>query len=233
MLPSDRLVEALARLYQYAKSPPATRPAPLTVAVTRQAGSRGAAIARAVGARLSWPVYDHELLTRIAAEKGLSARLFEHLDERCISWVEELFAGFSARSNTLEGVYLKQLLQLLASLGQAGHCVIVGRGAAQVLPAETTLRVRVLAPRVLRVSEVERREGLSKAEAERWVDQTDAGRAAFVKAHFSKDAADPLNYDLILNSGRLGTDECAELIAQAARLREARAEAAAAVRHTA
>ncbi len=38
-------------------------PGPM-IAVSRQVGARGATVARAVGARLGWPVYDHELLDR-------------------------------------------------------------------------------------------------------------------------------------------------------------------------
>jgi cytidylate kinase len=230
---SDRVVAALALLARYAESHPATREAPASVAVSRAAGSRGAEIAHAVGARLGWPVYDHELLTRIAQEKGLNTRLLEHLDERCASWLEELLAGFSTQPGPTEGTYMKQLLELLVSLGQIGHCVVVGRGAGYVLPPAAVVRVRVVAPRALRVAKTERRRGLSKAEAERWVDRTDADRVRFVKSHFNRDPHDPLNYDLILNSGRYSTDECAELIVRATRMREAQLKGAAAAPVTA
>jgi cytidylate kinase len=224
---SDRVAAALALLSRYAKSHPVPKEAPpVSVAISRQAGSRGAEIAQAVGARLGWPVYDHELLTRIAQEKGLSARLLEHLDERCPGWLEEVIAGFSTRPSPTEGTYMKHLLELLVSLGHIGHCVIVGRGAGYVLPPATTVRVRVVAPRALRVAKTERRKGVSKAEAERWVDQTDADRLLFVKSHFNRDPFDPLNYDLILNSGQYGPDECARLIVEAARMREAQVKAA-------
>jgi cytidylate kinase len=230
---SDRLVAALSLLARYAESHPATREAPVSVTISRQAGSRGAEIAHAVGARLGWPVYDNELLRRIAEEKGLNMRLLERMDERCASWLEEVIAGFSTKPGPTEGTYMKQLLELLVSLGQIGHCVIVGRGAGYVLPPATTVRVRVVAARGLRLAKTERRKGLSKAEAERWVDQTDADRVRFVRSHFNRDPHDPLNYDLILNSGRYGTEECADLIVHAARLREAQAKAAAAVPLTA
>jgi cytidylate kinase len=126
---------------------------------------------------------------------------------------------------------MKHLLELLVSLGQIGHCVIVGRGASYVLPLKTTVRVRVVAPRPLRVAKTELRKGLSKTEAERWVDKTDADREHFVKNHFNQDPQDPLNYDLILNSGRYSTDECARLIVDATQMREAQLKAASALSH--
>jgi cytidylate kinase len=220
---SDQLVSALARLHGYAKAQPAAKQptgAPLTIAISRQAGAGGAAIARAVGDLLGWPVYDQELLMLIAKEKGLHTQLLEHLDERYVSWIEEIAASFTSQSAGLEATYLKELLALLAALGKAGHGVIVGRAAAHLLHLESTLRVRMVAPRPVRVANTEKRLGIARAEAERWVDKTDKERENFVKYHFRKDPADVLAYDLILNSGRYSTGECAAIIVQAARLLE-------------
>jgi cytidylate kinase len=104
---------------------------------------------------------------------------------------------------------------MLLSLAAHGECVIVGRGAAQVLPAETTLRVRLVAPEEKRVEAIEQRFGISNEEAARWVEKTDAERIRFVRDHFHKDPADPRNYDLVLNSLRFSVDECADLILEA------------------
>jgi cytidylate kinase len=231
---TDRVAESLARLQQFldAQLPQylteqeqggpkreAAAP-PISIALSRQAGSGGAAIARAVGERLGWPVYDHQLLDRIAQEKGLNVRLLEHLDERSAGWLEEMIRNFSGGAGDDERVYLRALLGLLVSLGKAGHCVIVGRGAAQLLPADSTLRVRVIAPHEFRVAEVQKRRHLSRPEAERWVDTTDRERRRFVKYSFHVDADDSLLYDLVLNSDRLGVEKCAALIVQAAELME-------------
>jgi hypothetical protein len=230
---TDRVRESLNRLTHYVESDmytsggektaraEASDAGPITIALSREAGSRGAEIARAVGAHLNWPVYDHELLDRIAEEKRLSKRLLEHLDEHYVGWLEEAVRSFCTPEGSREGSYLRGLLGLLASLGRAGHCIIVGRGAAQVLPPETIMSVRVVAPRRDRIAAVEKRAGLSAAEAERWVDTHDRERLRFVKEHFHVDAADPVTYDLVLNSRRMSTDECAALIVQAARALEA------------
>jgi len=62
---SDHVIAALGQLHRYVDSQPGKKLVPqITIAISRQAGSSGADIARAVGARLGWPVYDHELLTR-------------------------------------------------------------------------------------------------------------------------------------------------------------------------
>ncbi|NBO91805.1 MAG: cytidylate kinase-like family protein [Planctomycetia bacterium] len=193
----------------------------LTIALSRQAGSGGSDIAKEVGRLLDWPVYDNELLTRIALEKGLSARMLEGLDERHVSWLEQAIHSFS-KGGPLDGRYLNGLLRVLASLSKSGHCVIVGRGASHVLPPDTTLGVRVVAPRAWRVGQVQKRMDLSAADAEQWVNEHDRERLAFVQAHFHADATDPTLYDMILNGQRLGTTDAASLIVQAARAFEAR-----------
>jgi len=217
------MVGTLARLHRYAEAhhESVSNIPPLTIAISRQAGSRGAEVARALADRLGWPVFDQELLARIAEEKGLHQKLLENLDERHVSWLEEVMDSFSSAATPGESAYVRHLLELFASLSRAGHCVIVGRGAGQVLPKSSTLRVRVVAPREDRVREVEKRQVLPTAEAGRWVDRRDRERARFVKECFHADVNDPLGYDLVLNSSRFTTEECAEVIAEAARKMEA------------
>jgi hypothetical protein len=222
---SDRVVATLARLNTYADEQQSSKrggtTTPLTIAVNRQAGSRGAEIARIAGARLGWPVYDHELLQRISAEKGLHARLVEHLDERRLNWLEAIVLAYSAGGGK-EGAYLQALLELFGSLSKMGRCIIVGRGAAHALPPETTLRVRIIADRAARIANVQKTQGLSAGEAERWVDSTDRERERFSRYYFNANVADPMLYDLVLRSDRLGVEEPAAIIAQAGQVMDAR-----------
>jgi cytidylate kinase len=220
---NDRVVEALAHLNHYSTNPRLGAQAPLTIALSRQAGTGGGAIAHAVGARLGWPVYDHELLERIAEESGLDAHLLQRLDERDVSWVEEAARIFFAPRGHVAANYLRGLRRLVDSLSRSGHCVIVGHGACQVLPRETTLTVRLIGPRKMSIAWVQKTLGLSEAEAERWIDRTERERLRFVERHFNANEADPFGYDLVLNRERLSMDGCTELIVQALRTREAHA----------
>jgi hypothetical protein len=194
--------------------PPPSPPA-FTVALSREAGANGALVGRAVGERLGWPVYDRELLERVAAEMGEQAGLLESLDEKQRGWLVECLEFFSSTPAVSQGSYVRHLLGVVLSLAARGRCVIVGRGVPQVLPAATTLRVRVVAPLAVRVEVVRQRLGLDRAAATRWVEKTDGERARFVQDHFHKDPSDPCGYDLILNSGRFSVAECSELLVEA------------------
>src|SRR5262245_60312859 len=60
-----------------------------TITLAREAGTQGTAVAHEVGKRLGWNVYDHELLERIAQDKGLRTDLLESVDERHSGWIKE------------------------------------------------------------------------------------------------------------------------------------------------
>jgi cytidylate kinase len=191
---------------------PTPAPPPLSIAISRQAGANGSAIAGAVGQRLGWPVYDKELIEKIAQELGLRTQLIESVDERRVSWLEECFRSFTPQRQVSKEEYTQHLTRVLLSLAAHGECVIVGRGSAQLLPEATTLRVRLIGPLAARVAAIQKRMGFSAEEAKRWVETTEKQRTQFICDHFHKDANDPTLYDLILNTGRLTVEDCAELI---------------------
>jgi cytidylate kinase len=179
-----------------------------------------------VAHRLSWQVYDHELLELIAREMGLRTSLLESVDERRRSWLLDAAVNFDLSPQVSASSYVRHLCETLLSLSAHGECVIVGRGASLILPAETTLRVRLIAPREARIATTMRRLHLSQAEAARWVEQTDRDRTAFVKEHFQHDPSDLGNYDLIVDTAHWDVSECADLIVaglQVVRQREQRA----------
>jgi cytidylate kinase len=183
---------------------------PWTIALTREAGTPGTSIAREIGTRLNWHVYDHELVELIAREMGLRASLLDSVDECHKSWLLDSIEGMSSAPNISEGGYARHLVETIFSLGTHGRCVIVGRGAAQLLPPASTLRVRLVGRLEDRIATVISQRSLSHEQAEHWVKETDRERIHFVKSHFFKDPTDPSRYDLILNTSRWSVSECAD-----------------------
>ena len=219
-----RLTEAMARAQRHwrtrgREAPPAEtfppKPSGFTIALTREAGALGTTVAHALGQRLGWPVYDHELVERIAQEMGLRVELLESVDERRRNWLEEAVEQFAMVPSVSESMYLRHVIQIVLSLGAHGECVIVGRGAAHILPFETMLRVRMVGALNDRIANLSRRLNLSWDKAARKVEELDRERRAYIREHFQKDAADPREYDLVLNCSRWSVEECVDLIVEA------------------
>jgi cytidylate kinase len=222
---SEQLAEAMERQRRrwqkrdpvpvVGEAPRPPSPPGFTIALSREAGANGSLVARAVGERLGWQVYDRELLQRVAEDMRVRTGLVESVDERRKGWFQEYLQAFSCAPQASEGAYVRHLLQTILALSTHGECVIVGRGAAQALPAATTLRVRLVGAREDRIRTIRQRLGLSPEEAARWVTNTDAERDRFIRERFHKDPNDPRGYDLILNTSRFSVAACAELIIEA------------------
>ena len=90
-----------------------------------------------------------------------------------------------------ESAYVHHLVETVLALGILGECVIVGRGAAFILPAATTLRrVRLVGPVRERITALSRKLGITEPEAARQVRTIDRERTDFVEDHFFKDPSD-------------------------------------------
>jgi cytidylate kinase len=212
--PPEHATQALARAHQHwqeRQSDDAT-PRQYTIALSRLAGTHGTAIAREVADRLHWPIYDSELLQRIADEMGVRRSLVESVDERRVDWVNETMSALFNVPRVTDAAFFRQLLQTLFSLAAHGNCVIVGRGAAVALPLASTLRVRVVAPLEHRIDVIRHEQRLPHKEAAAQVDATDRRRDQFLSSHFRIDPSDPANYDLIVNVARYNQEQCADLI---------------------
>jgi cytidylate kinase len=186
-----------------------------TIALEREAGAPGTTIAREVAARLHWQVYDHELLEQIAQDMGIRASLLMSVDERRQPWLQETLETFMETPLVTESAYVRHLVEVVLALGTHGQCVIVGRGSPFILPPATTLRVRIVGYLHDRVHRIQHMKGISHKNAVHETARLDEERVRFTRAHFQKDPAVPENYDLLLNSSRFSTAECAECIINA------------------
>ena len=196
-----------------APTPPPTveHPCGLTVAVSREAGARGGSIARRVGRVLGWQVYDQDALALLARDDSARRELLADLPHPAAAWASRQ----AAVGGMIGGADTGELVKLVFALAARGEVVIVGRGAGFLLPGESTLNVRVIAPHAERVAYMAQWLRLTTEEAVAELAARDRVRAALHAAVTGRAANDPTQYDLILNSGRLGEAACADLIVNA------------------
>jgi Cytidylate kinase-like family len=190
-----------------------------TICVSRQYGARGAAMGRLVAERLQFRFYSQELIHDIAQEGRVRQQVVESLDERVQDGISEWVAGLIKRGVFAPNDYLRNLSKVVLTLARHGKGVIIGRGAHFILDPKSTLRVRVIAPLEVRVARIAERDGLSEADARGKVLRIDAERTAFNRQHYGADIADPSHYDLVVNTGTLGLEGCAEETERAFRIR--------------
>ena len=104
-------------------------------------------------------------------------------------------------------------------IGRYGKAVVVGRGANFILPAEQRFRVRIIAPRSWRIETVIKDFKAATDIAAKRVMQTESDRKSFVRKYFPSDIADPINYDMVINTEAFGLDHAAESVCQAVKMK--------------
>jgi cytidylate kinase len=197
--------------------PPPAIPASLTIAISREAGSRGGTVARRAGKKLGWQVYDQELLEYAAQEGPFRQSIADSLSKPAAEWAEERLQTLIREQNLSRHSAILELARVVLALGAQGEAVVIGRGAGCILPPASTLNVRIVAPLADRIAYMSQYLLRSEQETANEVELRDHLRFEFVTTHFHRQPTEVYQYDLILNSSSLGEETCAELIAQAAR----------------
>lgn len=185
---------------------------PLTITISREVGALGTSVGTELSKQLGWPLYDQDLVGKIAEETKRPTCHVRSVDEKYFNWLAECLTGLMSDYHISSGTYLKNLITIIRGLGLVGRAIIVGRAGNFILPTETTVRVRLVADRKDRVRTIGRLKGISDHDAERYIETTEAARTLFVKKNFNSDPTDPHNYDLVLNMSRLSVPEAAEQI---------------------
>ncbi len=182
------------------------------VLFSRECGSAGDEVARLVGERLHWPVFDREIVEEIAQRAHVRNALVERVDERLRSSWRRLLHPMQEREDLQPDAYFYHLHEIVLSLGHHGYAVIVGRGAQYLLPVDSSVRVRVVEPLGHRVRRIATAQRMSTDEASQFVQKREAERTEFVRKVFHEDATSLLNYDLVLNTGPVGLEVAAAAV---------------------
>ena len=189
------------------------------ITVNREFESAGNEIAQAVAARLGIEYYDKFLITAAAEQSGLEAHRVEASDERLesrfeFSQAEAAFYFTSAKAPLPTGAQVAEVqFNLIREIAEQGPCVIVGRCANHILrERDDVLNIFVHAGEEYRLQRTIAKLGLTERKAVKVLKTTDKARRAYYRNYTGCDWNDPDLYDLVLNSDRLGIENCVDII---------------------
>ncbi|BBO84291.1 cytidylate kinase [Desulfosarcina ovata subsp. sediminis] len=191
-----------------------TKPLPV-ITLSREPGSGGKLVARAVADRLGLDLFDQQVINAMADNADTTTRVIQTLDERGVSMIEDWVSAAISDRHLWPDEVSRVLMRVISAIGRHGRAIIVGRGANFILPPEARFRTRIIAPLENRVSRVAETYGVSKEDARRRVLRTESDRRAFVRKYFHSDISDPVNYDMILNTATLSVESAAAAICAA------------------
>jgi cytidylate kinase len=201
------------------------------ITVSRLYGSGGSEVAAVTAKLLGWSLLDNSVVDAVAARMGLSAAEVRDREERVPSLVERLTsamamgtqewaAPIAAAKRPTDEQLIEVTRHIIEEAIAAGPVVVVGRGAQEMqAEREDSLHVFCYAPRKALIARTMQREGVGAEEAARLVDSTNKERDQWVRLHWERDRRAVENYDLSVNTSRLGIEGSAQLIVSAAKIR--------------
>lgn len=194
----------------------------IIITIGRQFGSGGKCVAEVLGRKLGIPVYDQELIMKAAQESGFSAEFFEQSDEkRRFFSLSSIFAtAYSSETENYmsdKGLFRIQCETIRNIAGQ-GSAVIVGRCSDYVLrDMKNKLDVFLTSPLEKRAARVAERQGIDYAKAMETVEREDRNREEYYNYYTFGNWGVASNYDLCIDSDKLGDEGTADMIIEFAR----------------
>lgn len=193
------------------------------ITISREFGSGGRTVARMIADRLGYTFYDNALVERIAKESGYSEEYVERRGEDATSTSSFLFnlsrsggVGYDGVSGISDKLYVVQH-NLIKRLAEEGDCVIVGRCSDYILKdCPNALHVYIYAGTQFKADRIVKLYGEQSDSPEKRLEEKDKKRKVYYKNYTGRIWGMSSNYDVSLNSGKLGIDKCVDVIAQLA-----------------
>lgn len=192
------------------------------ITIARQYGSGGKTIGQMLAKDMGIPFYNREILRMASDDSGIREELFNRADERLRNnplfgaskkvYKGELISPDSGDFVSDENLFNYQA-KVIKDLAEKGSCVIVGRCADFVLKdRDDVVSVFIHAPKEYCMARAMERNDMTEKEMEKFIAKTDKYRGDFYHYYTGNVWSDARNYDLCLNSARLGFEKCVEEI---------------------
>ena len=185
------------------------------VTISRQFGSGGRTVGRRLAERLGIPCYDQELLEKIAEESGLDKEYIKERGEYSIhsSWLANAFISRDATGRSPQDYLWAIQRKIILEIAEKEPCVIVGRCADYILQDRADcLNVFIHASMESRAERIVTQYGETDEAPRKRLQDKDKRRAAYYQFYTDRQWGDAANYDIAMDSGKLGIDTCVDIL---------------------
>ena len=200
------------------------------ITIERQYGSGGRLTGERLAKELGIHFYDEEILKMTSETSAIGEQYFRLADEKAgnkllYRIVTSLKPDLSEPAKTGHRITSPENLfrfqsSVIRRLAQEESCIFVGRCAEYVLMDEPGLvRVFIYADMGARVKRIREKRYFADNEVERNIRKIDRERRDYHRYYTGQDWENMENYDLILNSAKLGTDGCVQCIIEYLKIR--------------
>ena len=194
------------------------------ITIARSYGSGGKTLGNLLAEDLGINCYSREILRMASDESGINEALFGEVDEKMKK--SPLLFNILKKNPYKGGVLppessdfvsddnlFNYQAKVIKDLAAQESCIIIGRCADYVLKDNpNVVSVFVHADEKFCLDRAMERNSMTEKEMQKYIEKTDRFRGDFYRYHTGNEWADARNYDLCLNSGKLGFQKCVEEI---------------------
>lgn len=198
---------------------------PLIITISRQLGCGGAYIGQQLARKLNISYIDREIIRQAAEHFSTAEETLESRDEKKFSFWQSIFRSGGLAGSDLyippqifvpsERELFEAETEIIKRIAAERAAVIIGRCGSHILrnrPHHTSVFLH--ASRRFRQTRLQQVYKLNADEAAKKIVQSDVERARYHQILTGQDWSDARQYDLALDTGKIGVDHGVELILQ-------------------
>ena len=184
----------------------------MIITIGREFGSGGHIIGEILADHYGIPLYDKDLLKKVAEENDIDYDELEGYEESPINLLlSRTVNGYSSSLQDAIAHLEFDFIEEHASLGES--FVIVGRCAEEVLKDNpNAIKIFVLGDYEAKVRQIMNQFDLSEEDAKDEIRRTDKRRKSYHNHYCETKWGDSRNYDISINSSRFGIEDTAKFL---------------------
>ena len=184
------------------------------ITISREFGSGGRTVGKALAEKLGIPCYDSEIIEKVAEKSGFDKEYIADKGEYVRNTpLSGLFRSNYNYQSSNEDIIWSIQAKIINELADEGPCVIVGRCADYILKdRDDVFKAFIYSDIESRKKRIVEVYGESKDSPEKRIRDKDKRRASYYQIFTDMKWGDARNYDLSLNSGKIGIDGCVDIL---------------------
>lgn len=184
----------------------------LILTIGREFGSGGREIAQKLASHYQLPLYDNNLLKEILEQKNIQSAGIEKFDEA--QKKRGIYRTVRGIDSSPENSVAHLQFDFLKKKAEEGESfVVVGRCAESVLKeCPAVVSIFVLGDKQEKRERIVKLYGLSPEKAEKMMAEQDEKRKKYHNSFCQGKWGDSRNYDISINSSKLGVDETVDIL---------------------
>lgn len=179
------------------------------ITISREFASGGREIGKRLADELGYAYYDSEIINLLVKETGKTEQYIKNISEKGIYPYAFQFAKSFSTYGTLQKEQTELMVasqKILKQIAEKGNCIIVGRGAAEILKDYNLVNIFVYANMDSKISRCRAKrtdEELSDKELIKKIKNIDKERKQYHNIISNTEWGRKENYDLCINTSKL------------------------------